>query len=265
MIDIHHHIIYGVDDGAKDKQTMRQMLKAAAVQGVHTLIATSHIAPGIDRFPMSDYYTRLQEAQALCEEMALNLRILPGAEIRYTQQTPAYLAEGSVPTLGGSDKILMEFTGGETYSAMRDAVQRVLRGGFVPVLAHIERFSHLIYPIRNAKALKEDDNVLYQVNAQAIIKGSSRRSVRAIRRLLDDGMIDFVASDAHDLSDRRCQMQDAYNTLVQWVGQTYADQLTGKHATAETLLGSVDEHAIDTVARVYRQKSQMRDARRNIR
>ena len=262
MIDIHHHIIYGLDDGPADMETMRQMLKAAAHEGVHTVVATPHIAPGIQHFPMNTYYTRLLEAQELCDTMALDLRILAGAEIRYTHQTANSLAEGSIPTLGGTNKILLEFQGNVRFEAIEEAVQTVLRNAAVPVLAHIERYRHLIFPVRRAEALKEEFEVYYQINGESILKPRVNRS---IRRLLQHGMIDFVASDAHNCDKRRCRMQETYEKLISLVGREYADKLTGKQSTAEDFLGHINELAISNCVRIFRQKSQMKDDARNMR
>lgn len=262
MIDIHHHIVYGLDDGPKNQETTIQMLKAAANQGVRTIVATPHFAPGIEHFPMDTYYGRLQEVQRLCRESALDLRVLAGAEVRYTHQTAAYLAEGSIPTLGGSNKVLIEFTGNVRFEAVEEAVQTVLRNGAVPVLAHIERYRRFVSKVRRVEALKEEYNVYYQVNSETILK---QRLSRQVRRLLHNEMIDFVSTDTHDLDKRRCRMKDTYDALVSMVGRKYADRLTGNGSTAEAFLGSVNEEALSLCLRVYRQKSQLRDDRRNMR
>lgn len=262
MIDLHHHIVYGLDDGPKDIQTTTQMLKAAVEQGVRTIVATPHIAPGIEHFPMDVYHRRLLEVQALCESLGLDLRVLAGAEIRYTHQTAAYLAEGSIPTLGGSNKVLVEFTGKTHFHEIEDAVQTVLRTGAVPVIAHIERYPRFIAQLRRVEKLKEDYDVYYQVNNETILKP---RLHRTVRRLLQQGMIDFVGSDTHDLDKRRCNMKAAYERLEAIAGRETADRLTGRGMTAEQYLGSVNEQAIDGVVKVFRLKSQLRDKSRNMR
>ncbi len=262
MIDLHHHIVYGLDDGPRDIQTTTKMLKAAAEQGVRTIIATPHIAPGIEHFPMDVYLKRLLEVQSLCESLGLDLRILAGAEIRYTHQTAAYLAEGSIPTLAGSKKVLVEFTGKTRFQEIEDAVQTVLRTGAVPILAHIERYPRFISQLKRVEKLKEDYDVYYQVNNETILKP---RLHRTIRRLLQQGMIDYVGSDTHDLDKRRCNTKAAYEKLVSIAGQEYADKLTGRGMTAEQYLGSVNEQAIDNVVKVFRLKSQLKDRSRNMR
>lgn len=265
MIDIHHHIIYGLDDGPADADTMRRMLKAASLNGVCTVIATPHISPGIKHFPMNVFYDRLLEAQTACDTLQLNLRVLAGAEIFYTHQTSNHLAEGQIPTLGGSDKVLLEFPGNVRFETIKEAVQTALRNATVPVLAHIERYRSLIYHVRRAEELKEDYHVYYQINGESILKNHNYRISRSLRQLLQQGMIDFVASDAHNCDKRRCNMQEAYEKLVTIAGRGYADKLTGRHSTIEGFLGPIDEQAISRCVRVFRQKSQLKDDARNLR
>ena len=237
MIDIHHHLLYGLDDGPADTETMQQMLKAAAGEGVRTLIATPHVAPGIKPFLKDAFYARLSEAQKLCDTLQLNLRVVLGAEILYTHQMARYLADGGIPTLGGSDKVLIEFAGNVSFETIQGAVQTVLNHGMVPVLAHIERYRNLMFPVRRAEALKEDFEVRYQINCDSVLSTNNHRINRSIRQLLQHERIDFVASDAHDCDMRRCRMREAYERLVSMAGKGYADKLTGRHTTVERLLG----------------------------
>ncbi|MBE0601439.1 MAG: hypothetical protein IH607_06590, partial [Firmicutes bacterium] len=143
-----------------------------------------------------------------------------------------------------------------------EAVQTVQRNGIVPILAHIERYAKFIQKPKRLQALKENYQVCYQVNSETVLKA---RMHRTIRRLFDMEMIDFVATDTHDLAKRRCNMKAAYEKLVSLVGRPYADRLTGRGMTAEAYLGSVNDQAMETVARVYRQKSQLRETSRNMR
>ena len=265
MIDIHHHIIYGLDDGPADAETMRQMLKAASSEGVRTLIATPHISPGIKHFPMNVYYDRLLEAQAACDTLQLNLRVLPGAEILHTQQMANHLAEGRLPTLAGSNKILLEFPGNVRFETIEEAVQMVLRNATVPVIAHIERYRNLVHYPRRMQALKEDYEVYYQINGESILNSHPFPVNRSVRRLLQNKMIDFVASDAHNCNKRRCNMKETYEKLLAIVGREYADKLTGRQSTIEDFLGPIDEKAISECVKVFRLKSQMKDDARNFR
>ena len=66
LVDIHHHIVYGVDDGARNREAMQSMLRVAYENGVHDLIATSHALPGLKEFPAQTYLDNLGEGRAGC-------------------------------------------------------------------------------------------------------------------------------------------------------------------------------------------------------
>ena len=236
MIDIHHHLLYGLDDGPNDSETMQQMLKAASSDGVRTLIATPHITPGITPFSIDLFYARLSEAQKLCDTLALNLRVLLGAEVLYSRQMARYLADGRIPTLGGSNKLLLEFPENVTFETIKEAVHVVVNHGMMPVLAHIERYRSLMLPVRRAEVLKENYDVCYQINCNSILTNKNQRISHSIRNLFQLEKIDFVASDAHDCNARRCNMNEAYDKLVTTLGRKYTDRLTGKHTTMERFL-----------------------------
>jgi protein-tyrosine phosphatase len=235
FIDIHHHLLYGMDDGPSDREGTERMLGFACQQGVGTIIVTPHFTPGIDPFSPDTLHQRVEEAKAICVAAGYDLRVYPGVEMLYTFQAERYLSQQRVPTLAGSNKILIEFSPDIRFDDMETAVQSVLRSGYFPILAHIERYPSLLHG-RNAERLKGDYDVFYQVNSGFVLNGEGFFAKRAIKRLLTDGKIDFIASDAHDVERRPCQMEAAYNALVAQVGERYADELTGNHMTVEEYL-----------------------------
>ena len=86
LTDIHQHPIWGMDDGADSRETMFSMLREAHFQGIKTIVATTHAAPGFHPFNMELYTERLAEAQAFCNLEDLQIRLLPGAEIAWTDR-----------------------------------------------------------------------------------------------------------------------------------------------------------------------------------
>ena len=236
MIDIHHHLLYGMDDGPTRLAEMEAMLAAAVREGIRAIIATPHIAPGLTPFAMDRLYLRVAEAQALSDAAGYDLVIWAGSEMLYTYQAERYLAQQRVPTLAGSNRLLMEFSPSIRYAEAAEAVRAVLRCGYQPVLAHIERYPCLMSG-RNAHRLKAGYDVLYQVNADFLLSGQGFFAKRAVRRLLMDGEIAYVASDAHDVDKRACRLGQAYGWLKALVGESGADALTGNRFSAEEFLG----------------------------
>lgn len=236
FVDIHHHLLFGLDDGPPVKADMERMLTIAWQEGVREIIATPHIAPGIIPYSAEVIQQRIDEAQRACQSLGLPLRILPGSETLYTYQAKRYLAEMRVLTLAGTDKLLVEFFPDIRFAELEEALHTLLRCGYVPVLAHIERYPCLMHSSVRTVGLKQRYDALFQVNCVALTTNYGIFANHTLHTLLTAGQIDFIASDAHDADRRACRFQDAYNQLVRLVGQPCADTLTGNHRTAEEQL-----------------------------
>lgn len=234
FIDIHHHLLFGLDDGPEDRLKMENMIRAAYCGGVRAIIATPHIAPGIGPFSAEIIRIRVWEAQMICKDMGIGMRILPGAEVMYTYQTERYLAENQIPTLADSNKILVEFSPEVSFGELESAVGAILRTGHIPVLAHIERYACLMNLFPRAFRLKKKYDVQYQINCECLLDNVKYATRQTIRRLLLEERIDYVASDAHDVDQRSCRMQEAFHCLSGMVGASYAAELTGNHRTWES-------------------------------
>lgn len=224
--DIHHHILYGMDDGAASPEKMREMLRRAAKDNIGRIVATPHVTPGIRRFDRTRYERVLQEAQAFCDTENLGIRIYGGAEIFYSPQTCAFLMDGRVPTLAGTDFVLVEFSPDVRYENMRDALENLLRSGYLPILAHVERYACLVHHIRRAEKLHEELEVCYQVNCGSVLDKHGMGSHRFTEKLLDLDLVDMLGTDAHGPNLRPARMSEAWRKIKKEFGTDYADELT---------------------------------------
>ena len=229
FIDIHHPLIYGVDDGARNFEGTQRLVEAACADGIGYIITTPHITPGQVPFPLEDYYAHLRETQDWCAAQGYELQLYTGAEILYTPETPRLLREGQVPTLAGSRFALLEFSPTDSYSYIQEAVRRVGSAGFVPVVAHAERYD-AIKKIDQLNDLKDNFGARIQINARTVIRKHSYFRGRWIRKIFDSGVVDYLATDAHDMPDRHACMMEAYHKLAQDYGEQAARALTGENA-----------------------------------
>ena len=236
FIDIHHHILYGVDDGPISKPDMQKMLTAAHEDGIRIIIATPHIAPGIRPYSVEVFEARIEEAKQICQACNLDMEVCIGAEVLYTYQTERYFAEHRVPTIAGSNKVLIEFPIRIPYIEVEQAIQATLRCGIVPILAHVERYRCLMYKKQNYYRLKEKFDLFYQINCDCLLCGGHYSTKRVVDNLLKDGLVDFVATDAHNPVQRGCNLQEAYGYLKRIVGVEYADRLTNNHVSLEEFI-----------------------------
>ena len=227
FVDIHSHFVYGLDDGAETITEMETMLDAAHADGVVSLFATPHVTPGVKPFDTGRYESRLHQARCYCREKGYSMQLFSGAEILYTPMLWQYCQEHSLPTLGDSEFVLLEFVPGVSLQELEDALELMKRNGYIPILAHIERYSCL-YRGRTAAKLKERYDVRYQVNANTVLSNQGFFRARKIRSWFKKALVDFIASDAHNVQHRRTKLRRAYSVLrKEEYGQQQAERLLG--------------------------------------
>lgn len=223
--DVHAHFVYGLDDGAKTRKDMEDMLDAAHADGISSIFATPHVTPGVEPFDYAAYAERLEEAQAYCRQCGYALNVFSGAEILYTPMLAPFAEQRRLPTLAGSEFALVEFVPDISFEELTDAVDLLTHTGYTPVLAHIERYDCMARS--NAYRLKEKFDVQYQINCGAIVVGRGFLLERRIQKWLKDEIIDFVATDTHNCHSRPSRMRAAYGMLARQYGEAYARRLTG--------------------------------------
>lgn len=222
--DIHNHMLFGVDDGARSETDMRQLIDASYADGVRHLCFTPHYHPG--------YFGEHQEQIAFAFDMANqyaaerypDLSLYLGNELRYERSCIEWLEQGRCQTLNATEHLLVDFLYPEPAENILDAMLRILNAGFTPVLAHVERYEKFHRDLREVDRLKSW-GVILQVDAQSPLGGLGHGSKVRARRLLDAGVVDLIASDAHDLTKRPPQLQPCYEFVARKYGADYARHL----------------------------------------
>lgn len=225
--DLHNHCMWGMDDGAKTFTETCRMLKLAAEAGTVMLAATPHVMPGQHPFHMETYRQRLAQMRCWVKDEGLTLTILEGAEVWYTDRALPMLRDGLIPTIGGTPCVLMEFSPEVHWHEFQRAVEELFRGGYVPVIAHIERYRSLYGHVADLKRLHQDIDMAYQVNAAAVVQPRGLLQHTFLKRMLHQGSIDLIATDAHDDRERVPDLRPAFTRLQRQYGEQYARTLTG--------------------------------------
>ena len=224
FVDIHHHLIWGLDDGASTFRETKQMLLVAQREGVSRIIATPHALPGRKPFPLSDFNKRLQMTQQWCVQKGLPIELHAGSEIMYTDDTTRLLREHKIPTLAGTRYVLVEFLPEDSFDRLRSAA-RVLGGaGYLPIFAHVERYRCLRH-IDHVRELHEEYQVILQMNANTLLSKQGFLMSRWMNKVIEAGWIQIIATDAHNTGGRKCCLRDAYQTLKQEYGEQVAQRL----------------------------------------
>lgn len=202
MIDIHTHILPGVDDGAADPAEACRMLAMQRETGVDRLFLTPHYYPL--RTEEAQFLEKRACAWAQLQTVAVDfadLQLRLGAEVHFSPQLPEL--DLRPLTLGDSDYLLLELSGRYYPPFAENVVEGILEQGIVPILAHVERFP---YFRKEPKLLKRliDLGALGQVSAAALWDRQDQGFARAC---LEHDLAQFAASDAHNSSKRRPDME----------------------------------------------------------
>lgn len=222
--DVHNHLIYGVDDGPKDLKGSMALVKMAVKQGIDEIISTPHIFPGMYDFPFDKYLLNLETVQRVCQDKEIPLRLYSGCEIFYTDATDRFLRDQRIPTLAGSQLVLVEFSTDVEYKTIQRAVDNISSVGYQTVIAHAERYAAL-HKLERVSELRRFNGALIQVNASTIAHADNVLHGRWVRHMLDREYVDLVGTDAHDAVRRPCKFDDCAKYLTEHYGKRYKNKL----------------------------------------
>ena len=225
-IDIHTQVLPGVDDGAGDWDTCLEMLKQSAESGVEAVIATPHYIPWKSNTASDELQELCQEAkEKLFQKTGITMDIYAGHEIYYSVGVIDRLKEGGILTLAGSRHILVEFRTSVAYHSMSQAVQEFRQAGYVPIIAHVERYLCLEKKGR-VEALKEQ-GALCQMNVEALQGNFFDSESRRAKKMIAKEQIDFLASDMHNLTSRPPMQDEGLVWLYKNTTPEYQEKLLG--------------------------------------
>ena len=226
FVDIHQHVVYGVDDGPATLAESIRLLERDCEQGIRHVIATSHAYPAMHPFPYECYYRRLSELNQVCRTRNLPVYIYPGCEVFYSREAIRHLEERRLPTLARSRFVLLEFDPTSAMEGIESGVRETANIGLIPVVAHCERYDAFIRDPQAGAELRARYPMRLQMNCATILRRLPHPLRKARDFLLRQGVIDYIATDAHNATERPPRMMDAYRQLVATYGQRYADHAT---------------------------------------
>ncbi len=231
-IDIHCHILPGVDDGSKDMAMSLQMARGAAENNIGAIIVTPHY-DGAHRCVSPDgIFRRVEELQHACDEEGIDLRFYPGNELLYDSSLPEKLTRGEVLTMADSSYCLVEFFPTEDYRYIYNGLRSLVYEGFRPILAHCERYVCLL---KDTKRVEEivDQGVLLQCNAASVERKLFQSVPKFVNSLLYRGLVSFIATDAHRAAGGRApDLLKAASLLNKKYDKSYVRRLLCDNALA---------------------------------
>lgn len=236
-VDIHCHILPGLDDGSKDMEETLQMLKHAQEQGIIHIIATPHHKAGRRNASPQTIKKRMDDVRIAAEERDIHVKLYPGNEILFYSDLENVLEKNIVQTLNDTEYMLVEFLPGNEYTYIRNAVSEIQGMGYTPILAHVERYDCLLKHTKYVKEL-HDMGVEIQVNAASVTGKLGGTCRQFVHELLKKEIVDYVATDAHDCHKRMPDIEKCRKILNRKYGESYTNRILYENAYVRLLKGN---------------------------
>lgn len=227
MIDLHNHLLPGIDDGAPDLETALQLARLAVQDGITHLVCTPHIHPGrYDNTPASIAAARAQLVAGL-QEAGIPLQVAAAAEVRFGMELMLGIEQNAIPFLGewqGKQVLLLELPHSEVPFGAERLTEWLLQHNIMPMIAHPERNKGVMRCPRKLKPFLEQ-GCLLQVTASAV-SGHFGEPARLIAHaLLEYGLVSILASDAHNVQHRPPALAEGMEYAARIVGDIQAERL----------------------------------------
>lgn len=225
MIDLHCHILPGLDDGPDDLREAMRMCDMAAADGIETIVATPHNLNGLygnDREKIMDAVSSFRE---IASKNGLRLDILPGADTHMAAELYDEIEKGNITTINDRGKfLLLEPPQFITPEIMKEQIFRLRLGGLTPVITHPERIEALT---GDFDALYEmiEAGALMQITAGSLTGNFGGDIKECALRMLRLNAVHVIASDAHNTSARPPVLSKARRLTADTVGEREADKL----------------------------------------
>ncbi|MCP1198075.1 tyrosine-protein phosphatase [Notoacmeibacter sp. MSK16QG-6] len=225
MIDLHSHLLPGLDDGSPDLQTSLAMAKMALEDGTRLIACTPHRTPGLYDTTSDQIRDAVATFREELKKAGIPLTICGGSDIHVCPELPELLAAEPDYRLARSDYFLFEPPHQFLPPKLIDLVERVRAGGFRPILTHPERLRWVggHYDVFEGMIRA---GCLVQVTAGSLEGRFGREAKGLAWRMVDEGLVDIIASDAHNLTSRSPRLSAAAALIGEAMGETEQWRMT---------------------------------------
>ncbi|MFA6031722.1 MAG: CpsB/CapC family capsule biosynthesis tyrosine phosphatase [Myxococcota bacterium] len=236
MIDLHSHILPGLDDGPSDVAESLEMARQAVADGTTHMACTPHVMPGMYQNGTQNISRAVHSFHQALRRADIPLALYVGADVHIAPDLPDQLALGDVPTINGSRYFLFEPPHHVLPPRLEELAARLINAGFIPILTHPERLTWLKANYDVIERLNAA-GCLIQLTADSIVGAFGRSALYYSEKLIGEGRVDIIASDAHGSTRRRpglsravvaaaklCGDDEVYNMVVKRPGDILANR-----------------------------------------
>ena len=222
MIDMHAHILPGLDDGPDDIGESIQMCRMAADEGIHTIVATPHMLKGIYSFSKKDVLKKVEELNFALKAENMPLTILPGAEVVIDPDIISLIQNGDLLTINdGSSHIFLELTDYFRKEQIENFIKSLIENDMIPIISHPERNitiqKNITILSRFVKA-----GALSQITAMSITGDFGIRAQKTSKEILKSGLAHVIATDAHSSTWRPPILSNGVRAAKEIIGEDNA-------------------------------------------
>lgn len=224
VIDLHCHLLPGIDDGAPDLDTSLAMARIAVADGITVTACTPHIYPGLYENNADGIRHAVATLQMMLDRRGIALRLVEGADAHVVPELLDGLKTGRIPTLAGSRYFLFEPPHHVAPPRLEETAFNAMAAGYVPVVTHPERLtwieSHYDIFRRMAKS-----GIWMQLTAGAVTGRFGRKPQYWAEKMLDEGLVSIIATDAHRADKRPPLLAEARDAAAKRLGADEAAHL----------------------------------------
>ena len=231
MVDMHCHVLPAVVDGSQNMEQTIEMLRIASEEGISAMIVTPHYKDGRHNASVQTILSRIAQVQEEVVRQGIFVDLYPGNEIFYFHGVEDMLDKGHILTLNNTDRVLIEFSPSSDYTYIRNALDGIRASGYVPIIAHIERYECMLRDMTRVKELKNMD-IEVQVNVSSAAGKLGSRVQKYIYEMLKGRYVDYMGTDAHDTENRIPEFQECYRKLEKKFDSDYINAVFYENALA---------------------------------
>lgn len=224
MVDLHCHILPGIDDGSPDLETSLAMARIAVADGITTMACTPHIYPGMYENTGDGIRRGVAQLQAALDEAGIILRLTCGADAHLSPDLPAKLRSGDAPSLGDTRYFLLEPPHHVAPPRFAEFVFNLIAAGYVPLITHPERLTWIEDHYATFCALVEQ-GAWMQVTSGSLTGRFGDEAQYWGERMLDEGRVHILATDSHGVKRRPPLLAEGCAAAERWVGAEQARHL----------------------------------------
>lgn len=224
MIDLHSHILPGIDDGATDLDVSLEMARIAVADGVVVQACTPHILPGLYHNTGPQIRAATWELQQQLDAHGIPLHLITGADAHLVSDMAGGLRSGHILSLADTRYVLVEPPHHVAPPRLDEFFFGLLLAGYVPILTHPERLTWIDQHYPTMVRLF-DAGVWMQITAGSLTGAFGRAPLYWAERMLNEGRVHILASDAHGVSRRRPNLGEGRAAAAKWVGEAEAEHL----------------------------------------